>query len=243
MTEGQSQPSWTTRHASTGPDQEGREDAEPAEHSALLLLGGIAGGLRDTPTLEGLLRAMIYHLGTRFGLAGALVYRRSGDLLNLLESAGYDEALITPYRAVPLDVPVPLTEVVITQTPVVIPDAAHGIDRFPLLAGTDPRVQGIAAWPLRSTAGCTGALGLSFGRTLRDNAEFRALMEALANLAALFLDDDNTDNVITLRRLPDGDAGDERSLDERVEDLERQVGSLRALLAFIGEITNERFGR
>jgi PAS domain S-box-containing protein len=113
-----------------------------------------------------------------------VVLAADGAAVEMLTAVGFSPEVVAPWARVPLDIPVPMTEVIRTGTPLFHRTAAERRAAFPALAipqqGT-PDSEGSAVIPLGFEGRTTGALAVSFRepRTLDDDERW-----FLASLAA-----------------------------------------------------------
>ncbi len=113
-----------------------------------------------------------------------VVLSADGAAVEMLAAVGFSPETVAPWARVPLDTPVPMTEVIRTGTPLLHRTAAERRAAFPALAipqqGT-PEAEGSAVIPLGFEGRTTGALAVSFPepRTLDDDERW-----FLASLAA-----------------------------------------------------------
>ncbi len=128
------------------------------------------------------------------GLLGAsqgwvVVVTADGEAVQMLAAVGYKTESVAPWMRVPLETPVPMTEVIRTGQPLFHATSAERRAAFPALAiphGQNLEAQGSAVIPLGFEGRATGALAISFPvpRTLdEDERWFLAALAAQGSQA------------------------------------------------------------
>jgi PAS domain S-box-containing protein len=128
-------------------------------------------------------------LGAPLGWAAATT--SDGAAVELLQSIGYPAEVTGPWARVPVDLPVPMTEVVRTGRPLFHASAAARTIDFPALAGRDatpPVTEGSAVVPLAFEGRTTGALAVAFLAVHEFDADERWFLMALAALGSQALE-------------------------------------------------------
>ncbi len=109
--------------------------------------------------------ALVLELARPLGASGALLYAVVADgSLRLKSARGYPDAVAAAWRAVPLDLDVPLTRAVNDAEPVLLGDGAAQHRAFPDLAGGCMGFAATAALPVVDAGRVIGAIGLAWAR-------------------------------------------------------------------------------
>ncbi|HYO42313.1 MAG TPA: ATP-binding protein [Candidatus Limnocylindrales bacterium] len=106
-----------------------------------------------------------------------------GTAVEMLATVGHTAESVAPWMRVPLDVPVPMTEVVRTGKPLYHTTAVERRAAFPALAiphGTGVDAEGSAVFPLGFEGRTTGALAVSFREARSLDDDERWFLAALA---------------------------------------------------------------
>jgi GAF domain-containing protein/anti-sigma regulatory factor (Ser/Thr protein kinase) len=125
------------------------------------------------------------------GAAAGVVVRRSAEpgLLDVVDSRGYRDATIDPWRQFPLDAPVPIAEAVRENELIVIEDIEELTLRYPALARD--RTETTGSWlvlPLGASGAAVGAAGFSFAGPQSFSSADLEFAEALARQSGQALD-------------------------------------------------------
>ncbi len=124
------------------------------------------------------------------GSGSVTVLRPDGSALDALASFGYGPELVAAWQSIPLELEVPVCDVVRRAVPVVLESADAAREAYPALAGLHERI-GDSAWvalPLLVEGSPIGALFLTFGTgTSLDEADALLLL-AIADQCAQALE-------------------------------------------------------
>jgi signal transduction histidine kinase/CheY-like chemotaxis protein len=148
-------------------------------------LRDFAARLSEASTVTQVCRALfeqgLVAAGAKAGAVNLL--DEKGEALEVVDSMGYPEAVLAPWRRIPLTVPVPLTEAVREQRPIWLGSQEDWRLRYPDVDSRGIHEAAIAL-PLLVKGRALGAVGLSFSRarvfTEMDRAFFTALTHACA---------------------------------------------------------------
>ncbi len=145
----------------------------------------MATALSEADTLEEVARVAVTRgrqlLEADRGALGLLT--DDGDALELLEVQGYGEAIVGPFRRMPVDAAIPAAEAARERAPVWIESNEEYAVRYPDAYRDVQRVTGsaaVAALPLADREGLLGVLCLAFGSRRAIGMEDRALTLLLA---------------------------------------------------------------
>jgi hypothetical protein len=153
------------------------------------ILRGVVAEFTSRRTVHGLLGAVLDHLAEPIHLAGVIVGVVADDELELVATHGYDEGVVDPFARMPLSLVAPITDAARDGSIVLITDLDEAIERYPVIADTDPRTSALAALPLVAGRRRIGAIGFSFATIVRFDRPLVELMSTLGSLAVLALDD------------------------------------------------------
>ncbi|HJU67610.1 MAG TPA: GAF domain-containing protein [Gemmatimonadaceae bacterium] len=151
--------------------------------------------------------------------AGSMMLLTSdGTKLERVRAVGYPEEMLDRWKHVPLDRPLPLTDAVREQIPILLGNDQAISERYPDL-GDERKITGtkaLAAVPLVVDGRPLGALGLSFRSDQAFSSDERAFIQGLAGKCALALERARLyDESLTARREA------QQTLDDLVEERAR----------------------
>ncbi|MFP2907731.1 GAF domain-containing protein [Pyxidicoccus sp. 3LFB2] len=152
-------------------------------------LRDFAARLSEATTVEQVCRALfeqgLVAAGAKAGAVNLL--DAAGEALEIVDSMGYPEAVLSQWRRIPLSMPIPLTQAVRDQRPIWLGSVQESRELYP-----DVDVRGVheaaIALPLLVKGRALGAIGLSFARARQFTEMDRAFFTALAHACAQALE-------------------------------------------------------
>lgn len=116
--------------------------------------------------------------------AGFALVTDTGEELELVASKGYTAKRIEPWKRMPLDRSLPLTDAVRTAEPIWSETAESLVDEYPALAHVGIRFPSLAAIPLVVEGKAIGAISLSYGEAHEFTPGERTFLLSVAREAA-----------------------------------------------------------
>lgn len=116
--------------------------------------------------------------------AGFALVTDTGEELELVASKGYTAERIEPWKRMPLDRSLPLTDAVRTAEPIWSETAESLVEEYPALADAGIRFPSLAAIPLVVEGEAIGAISLSYRETREFTSDERAFLLSVAHEAA-----------------------------------------------------------
>jgi len=152
-------------------------------------LRDFAARLSEASTVEQVCRALfeqgLVAAGAKAGAVNLL--DATGEALEVVDSMGYPESVLAPWRRIPLSTPIPLTESVRERRAIWMESVQEWHERYP-----DVAVRGVheaaIVLPLLVKGRALGAIGLSFARVQTFTEMDRAFFTALAHACAQALE-------------------------------------------------------
>jgi hypothetical protein len=215
------------------------------------------------PDITTAAHAILTEAGT-VGIRAVAVWNVDGDRLRMVAAAGHDETRLERFVEVPLSAHLPTGDAVVTGEPVLCPDSAALIGRYPLLERFRIYTEALTTFPLHRRGTINGVVSFHFVESIELNSEALTFLEALADIiASVEIVPSALADVVPLRVIasPDGpvdleevlvDEADEElwenvnegtstpELERRLQRLENQTATMRQMLLFLGAIANER---
>ncbi|WP_437675750.1 GAF domain-containing protein [Sorangium sp. So ce131] len=147
----------------------------------------VTAALAAAATLEDAAKVAVEQIGVALGSsAGALaVLDVEAQCLRVVAGRGLSTAALAPYRAIPLSVPLPVTDAVRDAAPVLVGSPEEMLARYPGVASTlNLAFRSWATIPLLVEGVAIGALWLSFEQPRTFGGEDRLLMMTVAGQTA-----------------------------------------------------------
>lgn len=182
----------------------------------------ITSALAEALTFKQVADAVVEQCVGGIGAQAGSLAIRTGDHIEIIGAVGYPAAILDAYRRFPLDAAVPIADALRTGEPIWITSQGDFAARYPALTGIRTSSEGIAALPLRSSNGVTGAIGLSFTPAAVFSADDQAYMLAIARQCGL-----------ALERVRLYEA--EHQARQAAERFAQQISHLQAVTAALGE--------
>ena len=191
--------SWLAEIAQRGrrASDQARTEAEAQRRSAdtaiarLESLQELTARLSRATTTEEVAAAVLEHGRHTFGPTGGALYilTPDGSALRTVDSVGYDLVDVERWRLIPMDTPVPATQVVRDGTAVLVDQPAMYRQRFPhARTGDEPLAGALVMLPLRGGGLVSGAVGWWWARPRTLDAGQRDTLETIASLTGQALD-------------------------------------------------------
>jgi signal transduction histidine kinase/CheY-like chemotaxis protein len=155
----------------------------------IALLQGLTSQLSETTSVEQVMQALFEQgLAPLGATAGSVCLLDStGQILEVVQSLGYPEAVRKRWRYMPLTESVPLTDAVREAKPRWMASRADWLTQYPHLQDESTYGAG-AALPLLVKGRVLGAIGLSFPQAHSFNEDDRAFFTAVAHACAQAID-------------------------------------------------------
>ncbi|NMO20592.1 GAF domain-containing protein [Pyxidicoccus fallax] len=152
-------------------------------------LRDFAARLSEATTVAQVCRALFEQGLAAAGAKAAAVnlLDATGEALEVVDSIGYPEAVLAPWRRIPLSAPIPLNEAVRELRPVWVGSREEWEQRYPDVDAGGMHEAAVSL-PLLVKGRALGAIGLSFTRAREFTETDRAYFTALAHACAQALD-------------------------------------------------------
>lgn len=149
-------------------------------------LQAITAALAEADSLDEVVAVILEHVESGLGATAGVVaiLTNDGRELKVLDSFGYRRETIERFTTFPVDAPLPLSDVVRSGRPLLLSKASEIEERYPALAGLQPKNETFAAFPLGVKDRTVGGIGFSYPEsrifTDADTAFMRAVVQQCA---------------------------------------------------------------